>query len=398
MPMPKYFNACRRVIRRGVPAAEVVLLSIIVILRFSGANVAFFIELRTTPVLSFHKKQPLAAENARQLKNVAYFCSMKSILGLGNALVDVLALLHDDDLLTTFRLPKGSMQHVDEPTGNRIWEHLRPLGVRYVAGGSASNTLTGAAQLGMRCAFIGKTGRDELGALFAASQTSQGIAPTLLESPTATGRCMVFISPDTERTMATYLGAAIELTADDLQPEMFDGFDYFHIEGYLVQNHALVRRAVELAKAQKMTVSLDLASYNVVDENRQFLLDVVQNSVDIVFANEAEAETFTGQPPAEALATLSGYCPIAVVKIGSAGSLVQSGNRRYTIAACPARALDATGAGDLYAAGFLYAHSQGYPLERCGAAASAVAAKVVEVVGSHLDSSVWRQLKKELTN
>jgi len=319
---------------------------------------------------------------------------MKSILSIGNALMDILTTLQNDDLLKKYNLPRGSMTHVDEPTSNRMWEELRTFGVQHVAGGSAANTLAGTAALGMRSAFIGKTGRDELGRLFAEDQQQHGIRSTLLPSSTATGRCMVFISPDAERTMATYLGAAIELTAEDLRPEMFDGFDYCHIEGYSVQNHALVQRAVELAKEKKLCISLDLASYNVVEENKQFLMDITKKYVDIVFANEAEAETFTGKQPHDALVELSKHCRIAIVKIGSNGSLVKCGGESHIIDVYPARAIDATGAGDLYAAGFLYAHSLGLPLDRCGRAASMVAAKVVETIGSHLPQSTWDELRK----
>ncbi len=321
---------------------------------------------------------------------------MKSILGIGNALMDILAQLPNDDLLAKYNLPRGSMTHVDETTSSHIWEGLRTLGIQHIAGGSAANTLAGTAALGMRSAFIGKAGNDELGRLFHDDQQSLGIQSNLLLSATATGRCMVFISPDTERTMATYLGAAIELTPEDLRPEMFEGYDYFHIEGYLVQNHALVQRAVELAREKKLIISLDLASYNVVEENKQFLLDITKKYVDIVFANEAEAETFTGKQPHEALIELNKHCYIAVVKIGSNGSLVKCGNESHAIDVYPAHAIDATGAGDLYAAGFLYAHSLGLPLEKCGAVASMVAARVVEVIGSHLGQTTWSTLRKAI--
>jgi sugar/nucleoside kinase (ribokinase family) len=318
---------------------------------------------------------------------------MKSILGIGNALVDMLATLDSDDLLHRFNLPKGSMQHVDETVSSRIWEAIRTCEVQVVAGGSASNTLHGTAKLGMPSTFIGKTGNDELGRLFADDQRAHGLQSHLLHSSQATGHCTVFITPDAERTMATYLGAAIDLCSDDLRPDMFDGHDYLHLEGYLVQNHDLVRRAVALAKTGGLTVSLDLASYNVVEAHKAFLTDVLERYVDIVFANETEASMFTGRAPEEAVEVLSRRCPVAVVKMGEQGSLIQCGNERHTIAACPARTIDATGAGDLYAAGFLYAHAIGLPLEKCGIMASAVAAKVVEIIGCRIEESVWAQLR-----
>jgi sugar/nucleoside kinase (ribokinase family) len=323
---------------------------------------------------------------------------MKNILGIGNALVDILATLTNDSILQEFGLPKGSMQHVDEATANRLWERLHTQGVQHVAGGSAANTMAGAAQLGMHCTFIGKTGDDELGQLFARDQAAHGITSVLLHSTTSTGRCTVFISPDAERTMATYLGAAIELSPDDLNEEMFKGHHYFYIEGYLVQNHDLVRRAMALAKAQRLTIVLDMASYNVVEQNRDFLHDMLRQYVDIVFANEAEAEVFTGKKPAEAVHELSKLSNIAVVKTGPEGSLVQSGNTVHPVKPHPANAIDTTGAGDLYAAGFLYGHATGLPLAQCGAIGSLTAAKVVEVIGPKVSHSGWTAIKQQLKN
>ena len=322
---------------------------------------------------------------------------MASILGIGNALTDILAILPDDTLLQELALPKGSMQHVDRETGNRIWEKLKPLGADLVAGGSAANTINGAATFGMESGFIGKVGDDDLGSLFKSNQEKDGIRSILLKGDNPTGRAMVLITPpNAERTFAVYLGAALELVPDDLHPEWFEGWDYFHIEGYLVQNHATVRRAIELAKAAGCRISIDLASYNVVEANLEFLHEIVEEYVDIVFANETEAEAFTGLPPREALDSIARICDTAIVKIGKDGSMVRRGEELHFIKARPAAAIDATGAGDLYAAGFLYAHSIGMPLKTCGDIGSAIAAKVVEVVGTKIDQPRWIAAKKEI--
>lgn len=322
---------------------------------------------------------------------------MASILGIGNALTDILAILPDDTLLQELALPKGSMQHVDRETGNRIWEKLKPLGADLVAGGSAANTINGAASFGMESGFIGKVGDDDLGSLFKSNQEKDGIRSILLKGDDPTGRAMVLITPpNAERTFAVYLGAALELVPDDLHPEWFEGWDYFHIEGYLVQNQATVRRAIELAKAAGCRISIDLASYNVVEANLEFLHEIVEEYVDIVFANETEAEAFTGLPPREALDSIARICDTAVVKIGKDGSMVRRGEELHFIKARPAAAIDATGAGDLYAAGFLYAHSIGMPLKTCGDIGSAIAAKVVEVVGTKIDQPRWNAAKKEI--
>lgn len=322
---------------------------------------------------------------------------MKSILGIGNALTDILAVLPDDSLLKDYNLPRGSMQHVDATTGNKIWEKLKEIGVQYVAGGSASNTISAAAIFGMPAGFIGKIGDDELGSLFKSDQERNGIKPTLLKGTASSGRAMVFVTaPNAERTFAVYLGAALQLEPEDLKPEYFDNYDYLHLEGYLVQNQRLFRRAVELGKKKGMTISLDMASYNVVESNETFLHDVVDNYVDIVFANETEAESFTHLKPREALDKIAEKGKIAVVKVGKDGSMVKCGEDYHYIEAWPANTIDATGAGDIYAAGFLYAHALGMPLKTCGEVGSIIAAKVVEVIGSKIDVPRWKAAKTEI--
>ena len=322
---------------------------------------------------------------------------MKSILGMGNALTDILAVLPDDSLLRQFHLPKGSMQHVDMATGDRIWNTLKNIGVQYVAGGSSANTITCTAIFGMKSGFIGKVGDDELGHLYKSDQEQYGIKSYLLKGTKSSGRAMVFITaPNAERTFAVYLGAALELVTEDLKPEFFEGYDYFHIEGYLVQDQNLIRKAVEMAKAAGCIISLDMASYNVVESNEAFLHDIVDNYVDIVFANESEAKAFTRMEPREALDELARHCSIAVVKIGKDGSMLKSGDEYHFIEAWPADTIDATGAGDTYAAGFLYAHTLGMPLKVCGEVGSIIAAKVVEVIGTKIDIPRWKAAKQEI--
>ena len=323
--------------------------------------------------------------------------AMKSILGIGNALTDILAVLPDDTLLKKYHLPLGSMQHVDMTTGDLIWQDLRKIGVQYVAGGSAANTITGTAIFGMPSGFIGKVGDDELGHLFKSDQEQYGIKSTLLKGQNSSGRAMVFITgANAERTFAVYLGAALELVPEDLTPEMFRGYDYFHIEGYLVQNQALCRRAIELAHEAGCIISIDMASYNVVESNSLFLHEMVDKYIDIVFANETESKTFTGMEPEQALEEISRHCKIAVVKLGKEGSLVRSGDEWYRIPAWPGEAIDATGAGDTYAAGFLYAHSLGMPLKVCGEVGSIISAKVVEIIGTKIDIPRWKAAKQEI--
>ena len=322
---------------------------------------------------------------------------MKSILGIGNALTDILAVFPDDSLLEQYHLPKGSMQHVDMETGDKIWEALKPHGVKYVPGGSAANTVTCTSIFGMPSGYIGKIGNDELGHLFRSTMEQYGVKTTMLEGTKSSGRCMAFITgANAERTFADYMGAALEMKPEDLRPEYFEGYDYVHIEGYLVQDQDLISRAAQLAKEAGCTVSIDMASYNVVESNHAFLHNLVDNYVDIIFANETEARAFTGKEPREAISDLAQHCDIAVVKVGKEGSMVQSGDDYHFIKAWPAKPVDATGAGDTYAAGFMYALSLGMPLKVCGEIGSIIAAKVVEVIGTKIDVPRWRDAKIEI--
>ena len=322
---------------------------------------------------------------------------MKSILGIGNALTDILAVLPDDTLLKNYHLPLGSMQHVDMETGDRIWEALKAYGVKYVPGGSAANTITCTSIFGMPSGYIGKIGNDELGHLFKSSMEQFGVRMNMLYGTKSSGRCMVFITgANAERTFADYMGAALEMGPEDLSPEYFEGYDYFHIEGYLVQDQELISTAARMAKAAGCIISIDMASYNVVESNDAFFHNLVENYVDIVFANESEAKAFTKLEPQEAVVELARHCRIAVVKIGKDGSLVRSGDEQHFIRPWPAEPVDATGAGDTYAAGFLYAHALGLPLKVCGEIGSVIAAKVVEVVGTKIDVPRWKAAKQEI--
>ena len=207
---------------------------------------------------------------------------------------------------------------------------------------------------------------------------------------------VALISPDSERTFATYLGAAVELSDSDLNSNQFKGYKYLHIEGYLALNHDLMLKAAELAKGNNLKISIDMASFNVVEDNLEFLKDYVKNYVDIIFANEEEAKAFTGKEPEEALHVIAEQCEIAVVKIGSKGSMVKSKGKTYQVEPLKANSIDTTGAGDLYASGFLYGLSNNLPLEKCGSIGSLCASKVIEVIGSKMNNETWDEIKKSI--
>jgi sugar/nucleoside kinase (ribokinase family) len=319
---------------------------------------------------------------------------MKKVLGLGNALVDIMTQLDHDDYLPQFELPKGSMILVDARRSHKIYDETVHLQKTVRSGGSAANTIHGLANLGVETGFIGKIGTDEMGKVFHDDMVNAGINAHLSQSHIETGRAVALISPDTERTFATYLGAAIELNRNDLSMELFSQYDIFHIEGYIVQNHSLLEAALKLARETGLMISLDLASFNVVDQNRDFLEEMLKKYVDIVFANEEEARSLTGLEPEEALEKLAELCEIAVVKTGKEGSLVKNGNLKFEIGVIDVNSIDTTGAGDLYASGFLYGMVQGYSLDQCGRIGAILAGKVIEVIGPKLDEEGWKVIKE----
>jgi sugar/nucleoside kinase (ribokinase family) len=318
---------------------------------------------------------------------------MKKILGMGNALVDILIRIENDAILGPLGLPKGSMQLVDAGRSQSVLDTFENHPKRFSAGGSAANTIHGLAMLGAPVGYIGVIGEDELGGSFVKDMINAGVEPHMIHSQQETGRAVALISGDSERTFATFLGAAIELAAEHAAAFDYKKYDYLHIEGYLVQNHDLIRTAVAKAKEHGLTVSLDLASYNVVDANRDFLLEIIDKYVDIVFANEEEAKSFTGKEPREALDAIARMANIAVVKTGAKGSFIRQGDTVAEIGVIPASPVDTTGAGDLYASGFLYGQAKGYSLEMSGNIGALLAGNVIEVMGSKMEMERWNALR-----
>ncbi|RLD67919.1 MAG: adenosine kinase [Bacteroidetes bacterium] len=317
---------------------------------------------------------------------------MAKILGMGNALVDMLIQIDGDDFLEKNKLPKGSMQLVDWNTSSSILKMSEDFERSQASGGSAANTIHGLAKLGVETGFIGKVGKDEIGDFFKADLLDAGVKPELAESESKSGVAVALVSPDSERTFATFLGAAVEISADDLTSDMFEGYDYFHIEGYLVQNYALIERAVQLAKENNLKVSLDLASFNVVEDNLEFLQRIVKDYVDIVFANEEEAKSFTGKEPEAALHAIAEVAEYAIVKIGSKGSMVKHNDKVYTAGVIKANSIDTTGAGDLYASGFLFGLHKGVNLDEAARIGSITAGNVIEVIGAKMDEKRWSKI------
>lgn len=319
---------------------------------------------------------------------------MDKIIGMGNALVDVLVRIDDDSLLEKLHLPKGSMQLIQEDTLSEIRKYTSGMKIHRSTGGSAGNTVCALAALGANPGFIGKVGQDETGAFFGDTLRQRGVNALLATCDLPSGIASTFISTDGERTFGTYLGAAATLRAEDLSRKMFARYNYLYIEGYLLQDHDLMLRAVQLAKEEGLQVCLDMASYNVVEAERDFFDQLIVKYVDIVFANESEALAYTGKAPHEALEEIASKCSIAVVKTGKEGSLVKKGTEVIQLLSCPVdNVLDTTGAGDFYAAGFMYGLTCGYSLEKCVQISTILATAVIQEVGTTLPAKKWDEIK-----
>lgn len=315
---------------------------------------------------------------------------------MGNALVDIITSLEDDSMLNTLGLPKGSMTLVDYENSHFINTETDGLYKQKASGGSAANTIHGLANLGVETGFIGKVGDDDLGNFFYEDMKSKKINPILFKSIKETGRSIALVSPDSERTFATYLGAAIDLSTDDLTASLFSGYDILYLEGYLVQDHDLVEKAARLAKNNNLKVCIDLASYNIAEEHRSFFLEIIRDYIDIVFANDQEARALTDENPERSAGILGKYTDIAVIKKGAEGSVIFSDGTLNPVGVIQTKPIDTTGAGDMYASGFLYGLINDQPIDVCGKIGATIAGRVIEVYGAKMDENTWKVLRTEV--
>lgn len=321
---------------------------------------------------------------------------MKKVIGIGNALTDMLVNLRSDEVLEKFDLPRGSMSLVNSEQQKEISKSVSGLPYTLSLGGSADNTIRAMARLGCKVGFIGKVGRDSTGDFFESALDNLGIQPFIMRGEERSGKCVSLVSPDGERTLVTHLGAAVEMKAEDLSPEIFDGYDCLYVEGYLVQDHNLIRGAIRMAKELGLKVAIDLASFNVVEENIDFLREVISEYIDIVFANEDEARAFSGEDePVNALQYISTMCDLVIVKIGMRGALIKQGSEVSHVGImAAAKRVDTTGAGDFYAAGFMAGMCEGLSLRQCGTIGAITAGKVIEIVGTTPTEEAWEDVAR----
>lgn len=315
------------------------------------------------------------------------------ILGIGNALVDVLIRLDSDNILNELELPKGSMQLIDQSKREKIFRAVNGFDISLASGGSVSNTILALSKLGVNSGFIGKVGNDEYGNFYVKEIEDAGVTPHFFQENAPSGTAMTLITPDGERTFGTYLGAAAGLQVNEILNQTFLPYGIFYVEGYLVNNYELIESAMKMAKEKNLLIAIDLASYNVVEENKESFLHLIREYVDIVFANEEEARSLTGKAPEEAVKVLASETQIAVVKIGADGSYVMQGDTLVKVPAIKTQMIDATAAGDFYAAGFFYGMIHKAGLEQCGRIGSLLASNVIRVVGTKLSEDTWEKIR-----
>lgn len=315
------------------------------------------------------------------------------ILGIGNALVDVLSKLDSDETLVKIGIQKGAMDMISREQMYVIRKYQANTETTQAPGGANCNTMRAIALLGGQSGFIGKVGDDSLGQFYEEALLKAGVASYLIKTEGPSGACTVFISPDGERTMGTFLGPAPTISPDEITEDVLRNYNCIHIEGYLIVNEELVRETMKKAKRLGLKVALDLANYNIVNAYKGLLEEVIPQYVDILFANASEAEAFTGLPAQEAVKALEKQVDVALVTLGKEGSLIGSHGQFYHVDAEGGKPVDTTGAGDNFAAGFLYGQSVGASLVQSAQIGSMLSGYVIDVVGPQVPADKWEQIK-----
>ncbi|MDD7984227.1 adenosine kinase [Lentisphaera marina] len=314
-------------------------------------------------------------------------------IGAGSPLVDILGPV-DDAFVESVGGEKGGMIMVDHL---QLDEIINALPSKKVApGGSASNTLIGLMKLGESGAFLGKVGTDERGNYFVNAFEKSGGSTHAFKSceQTPTGTCISLVTPDTQRTLRTHLGAAAALTVDEVSKADFEGCTHAHLEGYMLFNYDLVIKTLHAAKEAGCTVSLDLAAFEVVQANSEVLAEILDQYVDMVFANEDEAKAWCdSDDPQVALDSLSKYCDVVAVKLGPEGAWVRKADETVFVNSYKVEAVDTTGAGDLWASGFLYGLYNDYGLEKSAKLGAKTGSEVVQIMGAVIPEAGWDRIK-----
>ncbi len=308
------------------------------------------------------------------------------VLTIGNAIVDVIAKV-DEAFITREQLVKGSMNLIDEARAETLYAHMGPA--LEISGGSAGNTAAGVASFGGKAAYFGKIRDDQLGGIFRHDMRAIGVtfdSASALSGP-ATARSFILVTPDGERTMNTYLGACVNLDERDVDAEIVRASAVTYMEGYLYDKPAAMaafRAAAKISQAAGRLTSITLSDSFCVERHRDAFLDLIRTSIDIVFANETEIKAmYKTQSFSGAIDAARQDCPLVVVTRSEKGSVIVKGQDTIEVPAHPVKAVvDVTGAGDLFAAGFLFGHTTGKPLAHCARLGSLAAAEVISHVGA----------------
>ncbi|MDG5813829.1 adenosine kinase [Chitinispirillales bacterium ANBcel5] len=321
--------------------------------------------------------------------------SRKRVAAFGSALVD-LCLLEREEFLTATGAQKGGMILSDYTSIKGLLDKASSTPI-IVPGGSACNTIVGIGKLGGSVRFMGKRGNDELGVLFEKGLIKNNVEPILFTCETPTGHVLSIITPDAQRSMFTFLGASAETSPAEILHEHFKDSAVAHFEGYLVSNPEVMLAALDAAKTAGAMISLDLASYTVVNSSKELFEKIISEYVDILIANEDEACAFAGcRQEEQALEYLSTKANLAVMKLGKRGSIVAHEGVNMQIPPHGSGfAIDTTGAGDLWAAGFLYGLVNGFTLEKCGALGSACGFEVCQNIGASISDEGWQRIKTQ---
>ncbi len=310
------------------------------------------------------------------------------VVGIGNAIVDIIARC-DDSFLAAHDLPKGHMQLIDTQAAERLYQAMGP-GVE-VSGGSAANTMAGLASFGARAGFIGKVADDQLGEVFRHDLTAAGVsyqtAPAGNGSQAPTARCLILVTPDGERTMSTFLGASVELGNGEIAEQVIADAAITYLEGYLFdppEARAAFHRAATIAAQAGRKVALSLSDGFCVDRHRAAFRSLIAGGVDILFANEDEiCALYETTDFARACAAVQEECALAALTRGAKGSVVVAdGDVLEVPAEAVETVVDTTGAGDLYAAGFLFGLSRGDDLATCARLGGLAAAEIISHIGA----------------
>ena len=323
------------------------------------------------------------------------------VLAIGNAIVDVMAPC-EDTLIDALGMRKGGMTLIDEPGAAQLYDAMGPA--REISGGSAANTVAGLAALGARTAFVGQVAADELGEIFAHDIRAVGVHFTTAARPgePSTARCLIFVTPDGQRTMNTFLGATQFLPAEALDLEAIAAAKVLYLEGYLwdpEQPRAAMRRAIEAARAAGRQVAFTLSdAFVIARHGGDFRALLAERAIDILFANEHELAALAGTDDIEAgLAQLAPQVPVLVVTRSEKGAIAMSGGERAEVPAEPiSEVVDTTGAGDLFAAGFLYGHTRGESLERCLRLGAICAAEIISHYGARPEEDLQALVARKL--